>query len=68
VLRASGEESEVLLPFGVLDQLTRSAGRRGPACCRVKTIEHHLRNAFHELGISRRRELAHRLAQPAVPT
>src|SRR5687768_9909206 len=29
VLRASGEETEVLLPYGVIDQLGRSAGPAG---------------------------------------
>jgi DNA-binding NarL/FixJ family response regulator len=29
----------------------------------VKTVEYHLRNAFHKLGISRRRELTERLAE-----
>jgi DNA-binding CsgD family transcriptional regulator len=29
----------------------------------VKTVEYHLRNAFHKLGVSRRRELAARLGE-----
>src|SRR5687767_5761787 len=29
VLRASGEETEILLPYGVIDQLARSAGPAG---------------------------------------
>jgi len=33
----------------------------------IKTVEYHLRNAFHKLGIARRRQLAARLAELGAP-
>jgi DNA-binding CsgD family transcriptional regulator len=33
----------------------------------IKTVEYHLRNAFHKLGVGRRRQLAARLAELGAP-